>query len=116
MSAQIARYKYRKDILQWLPTKLALYLAENYSEELNLRPKSGSQWSVGELDRILYENIVEVGGGHLRTFSTLEYEHENYEGRYTARCYAFEKNHGLTVQVIYKYLNILQNLFKLNNH
>jgi hypothetical protein len=101
LQTQIARYKYRRDILQHLPTKLAQYLAENYFDELRLRPKSGAQWSVADLDRILYENVVEVGGGHLRTFTTLEFEHENYQGRYTARCFAFEKHYGQTVQVVY---------------
>ncbi len=105
-AAQITRYRFRKDILQWLPTKLALFLAENYFEELNLRPKAGSQWSVAELDRILYENVVQVGGGHLRTFTTLEFEHENYQGRYTAKCYAFDKHHGQTVQVMQSFQHV----------
>ena len=73
-------------------------LKSNFVHWTKLR---GAQWSVAELDRILYENVVEVGGGHLRTFTTLEFEHENYQGRYTARCFAFEKHYGQTVQVVY---------------
>lgn len=96
-----AQYKYRKDILQWLPTKLALYIAQNYSDDLKLRPKAGREWSVAELDKILRDNVVVAKtGGHLRTFTTIEFEHENYEGRYTARCYAFDKVYGKHVQVM----------------
>lgn len=47
--------------------------------------------------------VVSKAGGHLRTFTTLEFEHEDYQGRYTARCFAFDKVHGKHVQVFSTY-------------
>ena len=96
-----AQYKFRTRTNQHLPTKLAQHIVENYSDFLKLPPKAGRTWTVAELDKVLRENVVESkAGGHLRTFTTVEFEHENYQGTYTARCYPFGKVHGKQVQVI----------------
>ena len=48
---------------------------------------------VGELNQILANNLVPNGDdGHLRTFTTLQWECELYNGRPKARCHPFESD------------------------
>ena len=85
-------YQYRTShpILRWLPSKLAQWLAENLQVELGIPSKQGARWTVAELNSILATNLVpNRDGGHLRTFTTLQWECENYRGRPKARCYPF---------------------------
>lgn len=104
---QRVQYSFRTahPILRWLPSKLAEYIADNHGKALNIPAKLGAQWSVGELNNILHQNLVPCGGngGHLRTFGMIEWECELYKGRTRARCYPFDLDghrfRGKTVQV-----------------
>ena len=100
-------YPYRKahPILRWLPSKLAEYLAETMAVDLEIPAKQGAKWTVAELNSILAKNLVPGrDGNHLRTFSTLQWESDDYLGRPKARCYPFDlKGHrfrGKNPQVI----------------
>jgi hypothetical protein len=78
-------------ILRWLPSKLAVWLAENMREELAIPEKQGAQYTVLQLNNILANNLVpNRNGGHLRTFTTLQWESDDYRGRPKARCYPFD--------------------------
>ena len=103
-------YQYRTahPILRWLPTKLAEWLAENMSAELVIPAKTAAQWTVGELNNILANNLVpNQYGGHLRTFTTLQWECEHYRGRPKEQCYPFNlpghrfQGRNLQVYLIY---------------
>ena len=91
-------YPYRKShlILRWLPSKLAAWISDNFGQELLIPPKRDREWSVGELNAILADNLVpnQGGKGQLRTFGCIQWECELYSGRLKARCYPFNmKNH-----------------------
>jgi hypothetical protein len=88
-------YPYRKahPILRWLPSKLAQYLAETMAIELAIPNKKGAKWTVAELNSILASNLVTVpgrDGNHLRTYTTLQWESDDYIGHPKARCYPFD--------------------------
>jgi hypothetical protein len=56
-------------ILRWLPSKLAVWLAENMRDELAIPEKQGAKYTVLQLNSILASNLVpNRDGGHLRTF------------------------------------------------
>jgi hypothetical protein len=86
-------YPYRKfhPIIRWLPTKLAAWIGENYGQELQIPPKRDVEWTAGELNAILENNLVPSHGGkgQLRTFCCIQWECELYSGRPKARCYPF---------------------------
>jgi hypothetical protein len=82
-------------ILRWLPSKLAEWLVENMLEELAIPEKQvaqlQSQYTVQQLNSILVNNFVpNRDGGHLRTFTTLQWESDDYRGRPKASCYPFD--------------------------
>jgi hypothetical protein len=89
-------YQYRTvhPILCWLPTKLAEWISDNHWDVLGIparRNADGWQhWQVGELNVILENNVVPGTAGHLRIFSSIQWECEVYNGRPKARCYAFD--------------------------
>ena len=86
-------YNYRTchSILRWLPSKLAEWIGDNMRAELQISAMTQDKWTVGELNQILANNLVPGGdGGHLRTFTTLQWECEHYNGRPKARCYPFD--------------------------
>ena len=69
-------YLYQKShpILRWLPTKLAAWISDNHGLELGIPPKSGLEWTAGELDVILNNNLVPATAakdsfGHSAAFS-----------------------------------------------
>ena len=96
-------YPYRKahPILRWLPSKLAdnaeyqvapsQYLAETMAADqpdLGIPVKQGAKWTVAELNSILAKNLVPgQDGNHLLTFSTLQWESDDYRGRPKALYY-----------------------------
>jgi hypothetical protein len=86
-------YPFRKShpILRWLPTKLAAWISDNHGQELGIPPKGGLEWTAGELNAILENNLVpsQGGKGQLRTFCCIQWECEHYSGRPKARCYPF---------------------------
>jgi hypothetical protein len=102
-------YPYRKShlILRWLPTKLAAWIGENCGQELQIPPKRNLEWTAGELNAILENNLVpsHSGKGQLRTFCCIQWECELYSGRPKARCYPFNlRGHrfrGKNRQVLY---------------
>ena len=86
-------YQYRTahPILRWLPSKLAEWLGENMRDELAIPEKQGDKYTVEQLNSILASNLVpNRDGGHLRTFTHLQWECEDYRGRPKARCYPFD--------------------------
>ena len=88
-------YPYRKahPILRWLPSKLAEYLSETMEADLAIPAKQGAKWTVAELNSILAKNLVPGrDGNHLQTFSTIQWESDDYLGRPKARCYPFDLN------------------------
>jgi hypothetical protein len=94
-------------IIHWLPSKLAAWIGENYGQELLIPPKLDVEWTAGELNAILENNLVPSHGGkgQLRTFGCIQWECELYSGRRKARCYPFNlKGHrfrGRNRQVFY---------------
>ena len=73
---QWLEYPFRKfhPIIRWLPTKLAAWIGENYGQELQIPPKRDVEWTAGELNAILENNLVPSHGGkgQLRTFCCIE--------------------------------------------
>ena len=71
-------YPYRKShpILRWLPSKLAAWISENFEQELRIPPKREQEWTVGELNGILENNLVpnHGGKGQLQTFGCIQWE------------------------------------------
>ena len=50
-----------------------------------------ANWNVWELNQVLANNLVPNSDGwHLKTFTTLQWEFELYNGRPKARCYTFD--------------------------
>ena len=79
-------------MLQFLPQKLAEWIANNYAEELNvpLRPDLSQPWSTATLNRILQTCLVSDRKGiNIHTFQTVEFESDLYRGVMRARCYPF---------------------------
>ena len=90
---QWVSYEYRTahPILRWLPSKLAQWLGENMEHELAIPAKQGDKYTVAQLNSILMNNLVpNRDGGHLRTFTHLQWECEDYRGLPKARCYPFD--------------------------
>jgi hypothetical protein len=92
---QTITYMYRTShpMLQFLPQKLAEWIANNYAEELNvpLRPDPTQPWSTATLNRILQTCLVSDRKGHnIHTFQTVEFESDLYRGVMRARCYPFD--------------------------
>jgi hypothetical protein len=70
-------------IIRGQPSKLAAWIGENLGQELQIPPKwdvEWSQWTVGELNAILENNLVPSHRGkkHLRTFGCIQWECELY--------------------------------------
>jgi hypothetical protein len=75
-------------ILRWLPSNLAEKLTENMLEELVRPEKQGAQYTVLQLNCSLAKNLLpNRDGGHLRTFTTLQWERDDYRGPAKASCY-----------------------------
>ena len=71
-------YVYRSShpMLQFLPQKLAEWIANNYAEELNVppRPDQTQPWSTATLNRILQTCLVsDRKGNNIDTFQTVEF-------------------------------------------
>ena len=93
-------------MLQFLPQKLAEWIANNYAEELNvpLRPDPTQPWSTATLNRILQTCLVsDRKGNNIHTFQTVEFESDLYRGVMRARCYPFNMERhrfrGINVKV-----------------
>ncbi len=73
-------YRQHHPLLQYLPQKLAEWLANNMSEELNL-PDPGDEWSSEALNNILVRCLVSNRrGDNLHTFQCVEFESDLYRG------------------------------------
>jgi hypothetical protein len=78
-------------ILSWLPSKLAAWISYNHGQELGIPPKGCLEWTAGEFNAILENNLVlsQGGKGQLWTFCCIQWECECYSGRPKAQCYPF---------------------------
>ncbi len=88
------QYAYRQHhpLLQFLPQKLAEWLANNMSQELNL-PDPGDEWSSEALNNILIHCLVSNRrGDNLHTFQCVEFESDLHRGVMRARCFPFDMN------------------------
>jgi hypothetical protein len=88
------QYAYRQHhpLLQFLPQKLAEWLANNMSQELNL-PDPGDEWSSEALNNILIHCLVSNRrGDNLHTFQCVEFESDLHRGVMRARCFPFNMN------------------------
>ncbi len=95
----MVQYVYRNEYTQYLPHKLAEFAANNFPDLIKVK-KTGAQWSVDNLNRILAENFVpDPRGKHIHTFEVLEWESEMTEGVARARCSPFKPFRGENVQV-----------------
>ena len=80
-------------IEKWMPTRSVTMLTK--TQELwaaaSDTPKRNLEWTAGELNVILENNLVPShhGKGQLRTFGCIQWECELYSGRPKARCYPF---------------------------
>ena len=87
------QYPYRRNhpLLQFLPLKLAEWIANNLADELRMRPASVDGWSSAQLNHILTSCLVsDRRGNNLHTFHTVEFEESDlYRGVMRARCYPF---------------------------
>ena len=99
-------YRTNHPMLQFLPQKLAEWIANNYAEELNVppRPDQTQLWSTATLNRILQTCLVsDRKGNNIHTFQTVEFESDLYCGVMRARCYPFDMEHhrfrGINVKV-----------------
>jgi hypothetical protein len=62
-------------LLQFLPLKLAEWIANNLADELRMRPASVDGWSSAQLNHILTSCLVsDRRGNNLHTFHTVEFE------------------------------------------
>ena len=110
------QYAFRQHhpLLQFLPQKLAEWLAKNMSEELNL-PDPGDEWSSAALNNILIHCLVSNRrGDNLHTFQCVEFESDLYRGVMRARCFPFDmENHrfyGKNVKVR-RHSNCIQSIY-----
>jgi len=103
------QYAYRKHhpALQWLPTKLAEWIANNMQDELGFPDKADPRrgWTPAELNSILQNHVVrDRNGCALTTFGCVEWESELYRGVMRARCYPWNmpkhRFHKMNPQVI----------------
>ena len=82
-------YPFRKShpIIRWLPSKLAAWIGEKFGQELQIPSKWDVEWTAGELNAILENNLVPSNGGkgQCRTFGCSQWECELYSGRPKAR-------------------------------
>ena len=90
-------------LLQFLPLKLAEWVAKNLADELDL-PDSGKDWESEDLNRILTQCMVSNRRGeNLHTYQCVEFESDLYRGVQRARCYPFNMDqhrfHGKNVKV-----------------
>ncbi len=80
-SNKVFQYAYRRNhaLLQFLPLKLAEWIAKNLADELRMRPASGKDWSSAQLNQILTGCLVsDRRGNNLHTFHTVEFDSDLY--------------------------------------
>ena len=84
-------YSTSHSILRRLPSKLAKWIGDTMRAELQIPAMTEAKWTVEDLKQILANNLEPNGdGGHLRTFTTLQWECELYNGRPKALFYPFD--------------------------
>jgi hypothetical protein len=89
---EVFQYAYCRNhaLLQFLPIKLAEWIAKNLADKLRMRPDSGEDWSSGQLNQILTGCLLsDRRGNNLYTFHTVKFESDLYRGVMRARCYPF---------------------------
>ena len=102
-------YAYRKHhpVLQWLPTKLAEWIANNMQDYLEFPDKANARkgWTPAELNSILQIHVARNRDGcALTTFACVEWESELYRGVMRTQCYPWKMPkhsfHKMNPQVI----------------
>ena len=98
--------------LQFLPLKLAEWVAKNMADELNL-PDFGDDSGSAVLNLILTQCLVSNRKGeNLHSYHTVEFESDLYRGVMRARCYPFDMDQhrfrGKNVKVCGAYLEQAQ--------
>ncbi len=60
--------------IRWLLSKLAAWIGENFGQELQTPPKRDLEWTAGELNVFMENNLVlsDGGKGQLRTFGCIQ--------------------------------------------
>jgi hypothetical protein len=71
----------RNTLLQWLPTKLAEWIAANLCYELYISAKQGALWTADELNAIITGNLFGCPHGHIHTFGCIPWESDLFNGR-----------------------------------
>ena len=99
-------YRSSHPLLQFLPQKLAEWIADNLAEDLQLppKPRQSEPWSTAALNQILQTCFVSDSHGiNIHTFNTVEFESDLYRGVMRARCHPFNLDrhrfHGRNVKV-----------------
>jgi hypothetical protein len=83
-------FRQHHPLLQFLPLKLAEWLAKNMSDELNL-PDSDDECSSAALNNILIHCLASNRWGeNLHTFQCVEFESDWYRGVMRVRCCPFD--------------------------
>ena len=101
-------YAYRKHhpVLQWLPTKLAEWIANNMQDDLEFPDKADARrgWTRAELNSIL-QNQDDCALATFGCVDSVEWESELYRGVMCARCYPWKTPkhsfHKMNPQVIH---------------
>ena len=89
---QTFQYAFRQHhpTLQFLPLKLAEWIAKNMADELDL-PDFGDDFSSAKMNSILTQCLVSNRKGeNLHSHHTVEFESDLYRGVMRARCYPFD--------------------------
>ena len=77
----VLQYPYRRNhaLLQFLPFKLAEWIAKNLADELRMWPASVDGWSSAQLNHILTSCLVsDRRGNNLHTFHTVKFDSDMY--------------------------------------
>ncbi len=91
----------------WCKRRRSWRWPTNFGQELQTTPKRDLEWTVGELNAFLENNLVPSHGGkgQLLTLCCIQREWELYSGRPKARCYPFylrsHRFRGKNCQVIH---------------
>jgi hypothetical protein len=108
----VLQYTYRRNhaLLQFLPFKLAEWIAKNLADELRMLPASVDGWSSAQLNHILTSCLVsDRRGNNLHTFHTVQFESDLYRGVMRARCYPFNmaehRFHGKNIKVLHLHVH-----------
>ena len=102
--------------LQDLIQRVWAAASDTFGQQLQIPPKSNLEWTAGELNAILENNLVPShnGKGQLLTFGCIQWECALYSGRPKARCYPFNMKgllfRGKNCQVLHDMISYMISL------